>query len=488
MVNTIQIADCFIKFRIWDPHRENLYTYADAAAVIIVYDITNESTFEVAKLYVEQVQNYGTEDCLIALVGNKLDKEMERKVGKSIGEQYADDHDLYFIETSAKTNVSIKQLFESIAKQIPKDINSSKEINHSHDFLSNSHEIDFKHLAELLENQDWVRHNLRIMYTLGLEIYRKHGNTEKALLEFKSKWKLPKQFEDALIKDVFDKLQSMDENDTNTFIHVINHCIPQFQIEEIDKIEENNNNDNQYQDDDQYQDEDQDEDDEDMMQDLNEIEMKEMKEFVMDLNVSNQRYEEIVDKLQKKCVTKEWILNNCNNNNEIGMVANKLELNYDEWKSLKSYIKKNNDNYNDNDNDNYNGTHYSTPKSILSRYDPLGQKCILRRRNEINMVSLPLISGKTTQCIGGKSLEESNFSTGFVEIPPLSSKDTEMSYFDEIFFVYQCEKDKVLFKINGDEFYLSSNTNFFVPAQNEYSIDNLSKTDTAKMYFTLVKT
>lgn len=40
---------------------------------------------------------------VIMLVGNKTDLEHKRKVSKEEGEQFARDHGLLFIETSAKT-------------------------------------------------------------------------------------------------------------------------------------------------------------------------------------------------------------------------------------------------------------------------------------------------------------------------------------------------------------------------------------------------
>lgn len=53
---------------------------------------------------------------MIALVGNKIDMEACRTVEFNEAKSYADENDLIFMETSAKTNVNINETLRVIGK------------------------------------------------------------------------------------------------------------------------------------------------------------------------------------------------------------------------------------------------------------------------------------------------------------------------------------------------------------------------------------
>lgn len=44
------------------------------------------------------------------LIGNKSDLEEKRQVSKEEGERFAKEHDLFFLETSAKTDNNVDQV------------------------------------------------------------------------------------------------------------------------------------------------------------------------------------------------------------------------------------------------------------------------------------------------------------------------------------------------------------------------------------------
>lgn len=54
---------------------------------------------------------------MIALVGNKLDLQQDRKVSFEEANEYATLNQLIFLETSAKDGAHIDKLFESIGKE-----------------------------------------------------------------------------------------------------------------------------------------------------------------------------------------------------------------------------------------------------------------------------------------------------------------------------------------------------------------------------------
>lgn len=53
---------------------------------------------------------------VIALVGNKIDMEVSRTVEFNEAKSYADENDLIFMETSAKTNVNINETLRVIGE------------------------------------------------------------------------------------------------------------------------------------------------------------------------------------------------------------------------------------------------------------------------------------------------------------------------------------------------------------------------------------
>lgn len=95
----------------------------------------DQESFHRAKSWVKELQRQGSPDVVIALAGNKIDRDEEREVGAADAKQYADDNSLYFIETSAKTNVNVRELFLAIARQLPKVCTLGMG-RHCHDVLT----------------------------------------------------------------------------------------------------------------------------------------------------------------------------------------------------------------------------------------------------------------------------------------------------------------------------------------------------------------
>ena len=112
-----------IKLHIWDTSGQdrfrsmtNLY-YRDAQVAILTYDVTNEQSLESLNYWLNELNDkVEIDDMILCLVGNKNDVDASKKrVSTSKGKAFAEEHNMIFFETSAKTGAGVKELFQAIA-------------------------------------------------------------------------------------------------------------------------------------------------------------------------------------------------------------------------------------------------------------------------------------------------------------------------------------------------------------------------------------
>lgn len=73
-----------------------------------------------------ELQRQASPGIVIALVGNKSDLANRRAVEFNEAKSYADDNNLVFKETSAKTAANVAEVFTEIATKLPHTDGSSK--------------------------------------------------------------------------------------------------------------------------------------------------------------------------------------------------------------------------------------------------------------------------------------------------------------------------------------------------------------------------
>jgi len=61
--------------------------------------------------WLEEVRQHGNPDMTIMLVGNKSDLDTRRQVSTEEGQRFAEEHNLIFMETSAKTSANVEAAF-----------------------------------------------------------------------------------------------------------------------------------------------------------------------------------------------------------------------------------------------------------------------------------------------------------------------------------------------------------------------------------------
>ena len=111
-----------IKFQIWDTAGQERFRslakifYQNAAAVVLVYDITLRDTFEKLKEYwIKEIKENAPSDIILALVGNKSDNYELEVVSIKEGQDLAKEINAIYKSTSAMLYTGIEELFKSIA-------------------------------------------------------------------------------------------------------------------------------------------------------------------------------------------------------------------------------------------------------------------------------------------------------------------------------------------------------------------------------------
>jgi len=124
------------KFEIWDTAGQERYHsltpmyYRGSLAALIVYDITQDYTFEKAKSWVNELRTGCPTISVMYVVGCKSDLESTRSVATADASKFAEDNGCFFMEVSAKTGQNINELFDQIAKLLwARYDNSQKDPN-----------------------------------------------------------------------------------------------------------------------------------------------------------------------------------------------------------------------------------------------------------------------------------------------------------------------------------------------------------------------
>ena len=123
-IRTIELEGKTVKLQIWDTAGQERFRtitssyYRGAHGIIVVYDVTDESTFANVKQWLQEIERYACEGVNKLLVGNKADLTNSKAVDFESAKQLADELGIAFLETSAKDATNVEQAFLTMAKQI----------------------------------------------------------------------------------------------------------------------------------------------------------------------------------------------------------------------------------------------------------------------------------------------------------------------------------------------------------------------------------
>lgn len=118
-----------IKLNIWDTVGQEKFRsltrqyYNDCQGAIIVFDLTKKKTFDYIFTWIEEIKNYGNEDTIIIILGNKSDLTEEREISLNEIKNKLNGDYIYF-EVSAKDGNNISMAFDKVKKLILENKNT----------------------------------------------------------------------------------------------------------------------------------------------------------------------------------------------------------------------------------------------------------------------------------------------------------------------------------------------------------------------------
>ncbi|KAM9294696.1 ras-related protein Rab-13 [Gastrophryne carolinensis] len=123
-IRTTEIQGKKIKLQVWDTAGQERFKtittayYRGAMGIILVYDITDERSFENIQNWMKSIKENAAAGVQRMLLGNKCDMESRRKVPRERGEKLAKEHGIRFFETSAKSSQNVDEAFNALATDI----------------------------------------------------------------------------------------------------------------------------------------------------------------------------------------------------------------------------------------------------------------------------------------------------------------------------------------------------------------------------------
>jgi len=112
-----------IKLQIWDTAGQERFRtitsayYRGADGVVMVYDVTHRESFDHVAEWLAEVNKHASEDCCKLIIGNKSDAP-GRAVSTDEARQKAEELQVPFLETSAKSALNVEEAFLTLASEL----------------------------------------------------------------------------------------------------------------------------------------------------------------------------------------------------------------------------------------------------------------------------------------------------------------------------------------------------------------------------------
>ena len=146
-----------IKVQLWDTAGQERFKslamtyYRKAYGILLLFDVTKRSSFISCKNYLEEVRINSDKNCVIYLIGNKIDLSNQRQITKMEAENFAQKENVVYLETSALKNMNVYDVFTSLLNDI---YQAKKEENKDKLFLEKAENIGLQNNSNKCKNSD----------------------------------------------------------------------------------------------------------------------------------------------------------------------------------------------------------------------------------------------------------------------------------------------------------------------------------------------
>ncbi|KAF2617155.1 hypothetical protein F2Q68_00042926, partial [Brassica cretica] len=136
-IRTVEQDGKTIKLQIWDTAGQERFRtitssyYRGAHGIIIVYDVTDQESFNNVKQWLSEIDRYASDNVNKLLVGNKCDLAENRAVPYETAKAFADEIGIPFMETSAKDATNVEQAFMAMSASIKESMASQPAGNNA---------------------------------------------------------------------------------------------------------------------------------------------------------------------------------------------------------------------------------------------------------------------------------------------------------------------------------------------------------------------
>jgi len=122
-VKIINFQNKNVKLQIWDTAGEERFRtvtktyYKGSHGIILMYDVTDQNSFKNIRNWMKQIEANADKSVRKVLVGHKCD-EPNRVVTEEEGKKFAEEFNMGFFESSAKSNKNVNEVFYYLVKEI----------------------------------------------------------------------------------------------------------------------------------------------------------------------------------------------------------------------------------------------------------------------------------------------------------------------------------------------------------------------------------
>lgn len=121
---TVELDGKIIKLQIWDTNGQERFRtmnhayYKDAHGILVVFDMTDEQSFNNTKQWLTEIERYAPKNVSKIFVGAKSDLVQERQVSIETAQAFADELGIPYIITSSKNGTLVDQAFLTLSRKV----------------------------------------------------------------------------------------------------------------------------------------------------------------------------------------------------------------------------------------------------------------------------------------------------------------------------------------------------------------------------------